>query len=121
MPDDQETAAALFGEDPSRVMMRQIAGAFHQYERARLVAKLKAARDRKRAGGMKVEGRRSPAEIDAAEHGGQMVALARKLRRKTPKGVRRSLRVIAMELEKAGYMSRTGRPFAPTAVARMLG
>jgi len=35
--------------DPSRVMMRQIAGAFHQYEKARLVAKLKAARDRKRA------------------------------------------------------------------------
>jgi len=26
--------------DPSRVMMRQIAGAFHQYEKARLVAKL---------------------------------------------------------------------------------
>ena len=37
--------------DPSRVMMRQIAGAFHQYEKARLVAKLKAARDRKRATG----------------------------------------------------------------------
>jgi DNA invertase Pin-like site-specific DNA recombinase len=35
--------------DPSRVMMRQIAGAFHQYEKARLVTKLKAARDRKRA------------------------------------------------------------------------
>jgi hypothetical protein len=34
--------------DPSRVMMRQIAGAFHQYEKARLVAKLKAARQRKR-------------------------------------------------------------------------
>jgi DNA invertase Pin-like site-specific DNA recombinase len=30
--------------DPSRVMMRQIAGSFHEYEKARLVAKLKAAR-----------------------------------------------------------------------------
>src|SRR4051812_17825314 len=48
--------------DPSRTMMRQIAGAFHQYEKARLVAKLKAARDRKRAGGVKVEGRKSWAE-----------------------------------------------------------
>jgi DNA invertase Pin-like site-specific DNA recombinase len=33
--------------DPSRKMMRQIAGAFHEYEKARLVAKLRAARDRK--------------------------------------------------------------------------
>src|SRR4029079_14474124 len=34
--------------DPSRVMMRQIAGAFLQYEKARLVAKLRAARQRRR-------------------------------------------------------------------------
>lgn len=74
--------------DPSRVMMRRIAGAFHQYERARLVAKLKVARDRKRATGMKVEGRKSHAEIDAAEHGGRMIALARRLRRKSPKAGR---------------------------------
>lgn len=107
--------------DPSRVMRRQIAGAFHQYEKARLVAKLKAARDRKRADGRKVEGRRSLAEVDATEHGGQMILLARKLRRKTPKGGRRSLRAISVDLEKAGYVGETGRPFAPTAVARMLG
>jgi DNA invertase Pin-like site-specific DNA recombinase len=48
--------------DPSRVMMRQIAGAFHRYEKARLVAKLKAARDRKRATGARAEGRLSHAE-----------------------------------------------------------
>ena len=40
-------------------MMRQIAGAFHEYEKARLVAKLKAARDRKRAAVGKCEGRKS--------------------------------------------------------------
>ena len=34
--------------DPSRKMMRQMAGAFHEYK-ARLVAKLRAARERKRA------------------------------------------------------------------------
>jgi DNA invertase Pin-like site-specific DNA recombinase len=32
--------------DPSRVMMRQIAGAFAQYEKARLVARLRRARER---------------------------------------------------------------------------
>jgi hypothetical protein len=102
-------------------MMRQIAGAFHQYEKARLVAKLKVARDRRRAAGFRVEGRRSNVEIDATEHGGQMLALARKLRRKSPKGGRRSLRAVALELEKAGFISHTGKRYAPTAVARMLG
>jgi hypothetical protein len=63
--------------DPSRVMMREIAGAFHQYEKARLVAKLKVARARKRTTGVKVEGRKSNVEIDATEHGGQIVAPTR--------------------------------------------
>ena len=44
--------------DPSRKMMRQIAGAFHEYEKARLVAKLKAARERTRAAKGKCEGRK---------------------------------------------------------------
>jgi DNA invertase Pin-like site-specific DNA recombinase len=35
--------------DPSRKMMRQIAGAFAEYEKARLIAKLRHARDRVRA------------------------------------------------------------------------
>jgi hypothetical protein len=42
-------------EDPFKVAMRQIAGVFAQLEKARLVGKLKAARDHKRATGMKVE------------------------------------------------------------------
>src|SRR5215212_3276277 len=45
--------------DPSRMMMRQIAGAFHEYEKARLVAKLRAARERRRAATGKCEGRKS--------------------------------------------------------------
>ena len=50
-------------DDPFKVAMRQIAGAFAQLEKARLVAKLKGARDRKRATGVKVEGRKSYAEM----------------------------------------------------------
>ena len=88
--------------------------------RGRLVGKLKAARDRKRATGVKVEGRKSYAEIDADHYDSQMIALARKLRRKSQKG-RRSLRTIAMELEKAGFVSQSGKRFAATAVGRMLG
>ncbi|MEY9498995.1 DNA invertase Pin-like site-specific DNA recombinase [Bradyrhizobium elkanii] len=107
--------------DPFKIAMRQIAGVFAQLEKARLVGKLKAARDRKRATGAKVEGRKSYAEIDTAEHGGEMIALARKLRRRSPKGGRRSLREIATELAKSGFISKSGRPYAATAVARMLG
>jgi hypothetical protein len=65
--------------------MRQIAGVFAQLEKARLVGKLKAGRDRKRATGTKVEGRKSYAEIDARVHNGQMISLAKKLRRKSPR------------------------------------
>ncbi len=67
------------------------------------------------------EGRKSYFEIDARDHNGQMIALARKLRRKMPKGGRRSLRAIATELERAGFVSGTGKPYAATAVGRMLG
>lgn len=108
-------------EDPFKVAMRQIAGVFAQLEKARLVSKLKAARDRKRETGAKVEGRKSLAEIDQRDHGGRMVELAKKLRRKKPKGGRSSLRLVAVELEKAGFVSHTGRRYAATAVARMLG
>lgn len=82
--------------------------------------KLKAARDRKRATGVKVEGRKSYAEIDFRDHNGQMVALAKKLRRKSPKGGRRPLRAIAAEMAEACFVSQSGRPYAATAVARVL-
>jgi hypothetical protein len=50
--------------DPSRKMMRQIAGAFAEYEKARLVAKLRAARNRIRAEGAGVRaGSRSPPRL----------------------------------------------------------
>lgn len=101
--------------DPSRVMMRQIAGAFHQYEKARLVAKLKAARQRKRELVGKVEGRKSWAEIDP-----QLVKEARRLRRRAPKGGQRSLRDVAEELAKLGYVNERGVPFSPSSVQSML-
>jgi DNA invertase Pin-like site-specific DNA recombinase len=101
--------------DPSRKMMRQIAGAFHEYEKARLVAKLRAARERKRASGVKVEGRRSHAELNP-----DLVALARQLRRKRPKGGQRSLRGISRELAERGYLNQLGKPFSAASVASML-
>src|SRR6202040_1634896 len=59
------TAPDFFAEDtPTAVLVRQVLGAIAQFEKASLVAKLKGARDRKRASGAKVEGRKSHAEMN---------------------------------------------------------
>jgi DNA invertase Pin-like site-specific DNA recombinase len=101
--------------DPSRKMMRQIAGAFHGYEKARLVAKLKAARERKRAAVGKCEGRKSWAEINPG-----LVIQAKRLRRRSPKGHQRSLRDVAAELAKLGFVNERGGAFSPSSVKSMI-
>jgi DNA invertase Pin-like site-specific DNA recombinase len=108
-------------DDPFKVAMRQIAGVFAQLEKARLVGKLKAARDRKRATGVKVEGRKSYAEIDQRDNGGYVIACVKALRRKPRKGKKRSLRSISAELAREGFVSSSGRPFTAMAIARMFG
>jgi DNA invertase Pin-like site-specific DNA recombinase len=100
--------------DPSRTMMRQIAGAFHQYEKARLVAKLKAARDRKRANGGKADGRKRWIDVNP-----DLVQEAKRLRG-TSLRPDRSLREIAVELEKLGYRNERGTTFSPSSIASML-
>lgn len=100
-------------DDPARVMMRQVAAAFAQYEKERLVRKLRAARERKRAETGRCEGGRPVAP--------EVVAEAKRLARRSPKtGERRSLRAIARELAALGYLSRSGRPYGAESVKRML-
>jgi DNA invertase Pin-like site-specific DNA recombinase len=80
-----------------KVAMRQIAGAFAQLEKARLVAKLKGARERKRATGVKVEGRKSYAEMSP-----EMVRLTKRLHRYPVNGQRRAALQAGIEaLDKA--------------------
>jgi DNA invertase Pin-like site-specific DNA recombinase len=103
--------------DPSRKMMRQIAGSFAEYEKARLVAKLKAARERRRAASpsQKCEGRKRWAEINP-----ELVREAKRLRRRSPKGHQRSLREIAAELAELGFLNERGVMFSAASVASML-
>jgi DNA invertase Pin-like site-specific DNA recombinase len=102
--------------DPARKMMRQVAGAFAEYEKARVVAKLKAARDRKRKEtGRKVEGRKSLVESHP-----EVCQLAKELRRK-PRGQKRpSLRDVAAELAARGHVNVHGKPYAAKSVNAML-
>src|ERR1700730_1545464 len=101
--------------DPSRKMMRQIAGSFAEYEKARLVGKLRAARERKRTASGKCEGRKSWAESNP-----DLVREAKRLRRRSPKGHQRSLRDVAAELAKLGFLNERGRQFSASSIASML-
>lgn len=103
-------------DDPARIMIRQITGAFAQYEKARLVAKLASGRTKKRSEAGKCEGRKSHAELHP-----DVVMHAKRLRRASPRtGERRSLRDIAIELAKLGYRNLNGQPYAAKSVRAML-
>jgi len=104
-------------DDLGRKMMRQVAGAFAEYEKGRLVAKLRSGRQRKRAEtGKKVGGRKSHGEQWPAA-----VALAKRLRRANPKtGERLSYRRISARLAEAGHHNESGQPFNPQSVRAMI-
>ena len=109
------SAPDFFLEDtPTAVLVRQVLGAIAQFDKATMVAKLKAARDRKRKVTGKVEGRKAYFE---REGGPQLVARVRVLRDQRP---RRSLREIAAELEREGNVTAKGNRYSASAVRSML-
>jgi DNA invertase Pin-like site-specific DNA recombinase len=103
-------------DDLGRKMMRQVAGAFAEYEKGRLVAKLRSGRQRKRIEtGKKVGGRKSQAELWP-----HVVAAAKRLRRASPKTGRMSFREISVRLEEAGHRNERGQPFNAQSVRAMI-
>jgi DNA invertase Pin-like site-specific DNA recombinase len=88
-------------------MMRQIAGSFAQYEKARLVRKLREARERSGRRG----GRKPYREIRP-----ETVALAKQLR---AEGM--SFRKIPVELAARGHLTARERPYVISAIQAMLG
>lgn len=110
-----DSPEAFIEETPTAVMVRQIQGAVSQFDKAMLVAKLKGARDRKKAATGKCGGRKSYAERNP-----EMVAMAKKLARYTINGRRRSLRDVAAELEAQGHVTVDGKRYTATAVSRMI-
>ena len=79
------------------MLVRQVLGAIAQFEKASVVAKLKAAHDRKIAAGEKCGGRKSYAEARP-----EMVELARQLRRPDPDRRPVSLRKVSAALVERG-------------------
>jgi DNA invertase Pin-like site-specific DNA recombinase len=105
------TAPDFFTEEtPTAVLVRQVLGAIHQFEKASLVAKLKAARDRQKADTGKCEGRRSYSEARP-----EVVALAKQM-----SAQRMSLRKISAALAEQGHLTSGGKPYVASAVQAML-
>lgn len=98
---------------PTAEMVRQILGSVAQFEKAQLVAKLRHARDRKRAETGRCEGRKPVPD--------QVLTEARRLARRNPRtGERRSMRAIAAELAKRGHLGPSGKPYLAGSIAHML-
>jgi DNA invertase Pin-like site-specific DNA recombinase len=111
------SAPAHFTEEtPTAVLVRQVLGAIAQFDKTTLVAKLAAARKRKRATtGLKVEGRKSHLEERP-----EVVAMAKALARKKPKGGKMSLRAISAALAAEGHFNERGKPFHSQSIMAML-
>jgi hypothetical protein len=76
------SAPDFFTEDtPTAVLVRQVLGAIAQFDKASTVAKLAAARKRKREATGKCEGRKAHVELHP-----DLVETVRKLRRRRPQG-----------------------------------
>jgi DNA invertase Pin-like site-specific DNA recombinase len=98
---------------PTATMVRQILGSVAQFEKAVLVAKLRHAREAKRAATGRCEGRK-PVDVE-------VVAQARRLARRNPaSGKRRSLRAIAQELAALGHLGPSGTPYHAGSIRHML-
>jgi DNA invertase Pin-like site-specific DNA recombinase len=104
-------------DDPTRRLIRQVLGAVAEFEKRILVLKLRAARERMRARGERVEGVK-PYGYDDREKA--VIARMRGLRRKPPKGRRPSFAHIAAQLNTEGHRNRAGREWSAQMVHHVL-
>ena len=96
--------------------VRQVLGAIAEFDKAMTVAKLRGARERKRAAVGKCEGRKGHLEVRP-----DVVREAKRLRRRSPKtGRQRSLREVAAELAALGHLNTNRRPFSASSVKAMI-
>jgi DNA invertase Pin-like site-specific DNA recombinase len=102
----------LLSADPSRVLMRQMLGAFFQYEKTLLVAKLKGARQRIRAREGRCEGRKRYGTMPGESEVIDRVCALRK------SGL--ALDKIAETLNRDAVKPRAGSKWYPTTISRIL-
>jgi DNA invertase Pin-like site-specific DNA recombinase len=102
----------LLSDDPSRVLMRQMLGAFFQYEKTLLVAKLRGARQRVKAKTGRCEGRKPYGIVDGE------AAIIQEMKRLRAGGT--AVDKIAEKLNSDGIRPRAGAKWYATSVYRVL-
>lgn len=106
------TEPDLCSDDPSRTLMRQILGAFAQYERAMIVQKLRGARQRIRIKRGRCEGRKPYGALPGESN---VILRMRELRKQ---GL--AVDKIAAALNAGGVKPRAGQQWYATSVYRVL-
>lgn len=102
---------------PTRRLIRQVLGAVAEFEKNVLVQKLRAARERKRSKGVRVEGVKPYGDRPAEK---ALIERMRQLRRKPAKGRRMSIAKVAAQLNAEGHRNRSGREWSPQLVHHVL-
>lgn len=117
---DAENGTDLIGDEsnPTGTLIRQILAAVAEFDKASIVLKLRAARQRMRRDKGRCEGRKPFGKTEAER---ATIERMRQLRRKPPKGTRLSLATVAATLDTEGHKSRTGKPWTPESVRQILG
>jgi DNA invertase Pin-like site-specific DNA recombinase len=104
-------------DDPTRSLIRQVLGAVAEFEKNVVVLKLRAARERKRARGERVEGVKPyghfPAELAVLQR-------MKELRRKPAKAKRAPIAAVAAQLNAEGHRNRAGREWSAQMVHHVL-
>ena len=113
-----EGADLTTNDNPTTVMIRQILGAVAQFDKSMTVAKLRAARQRLRSKGKRVEGRK-PYGTHPSERA--LSARMRTLHRKPVKGDRLSYAAVAAQLNAEGHTTRYGRAWTRNGVFKAVG
>jgi DNA invertase Pin-like site-specific DNA recombinase len=109
-----DSPSSFLDDTPTAKLVRQVLVAIAEFDKAMTVAKLRAARERKRAATGRCEGRKSHAELNP-----ELVQQAKRLRRRSPKGHQRSLREISA-LSKMGFKNASGRSFSASSIKAMI-
>lgn len=102
-------------------LIRQVLGAVAEFEKTAMVAKLRAARTRKRSETGSCEGVPAYGSDPRRPEEARIVSEVRRLRRANPKtGKHRSAAAIADELTRLGLPTRLGRPWSRHSVREIL-
>lgn len=114
---DSGTDLTADTDDPTRRLIRQVLGAVAEFDRRVTVLKLRAARERIRGRGKRCEGRKPfgsrPGEQQALDR-------IRELYRKPHGHRRRSLQAICDVLNAEGVATRSGKPWHPQVLNRIV-